>query len=119
MSYVYLALTILFTVYGQLILKWQISHYGSLPGGLVPNIRFLIRLYANPWILSGFFGGFLASLCWMATMTKLDLGYAYPFMSLAFVIVTMFSVAALGEPLGWQRGVGVAVVVLGLWIIAR
>jgi multidrug transporter EmrE-like cation transporter len=118
-SYLYLGLTILFTVYGQLVLKWQIGRYGSLPGGLIPNLLFLIHLYCNPWILSAFFAGFLASLCWMATMTKLDLGYAYPFMSLAFVLVTIFSVTVLGESLGWGRAVGTAVVVFGLWIIAR
>ena len=31
MGYLYIMGTVMFTVYGQLILKWRIERYGSLP----------------------------------------------------------------------------------------
>jgi len=31
MGYIYLALTIIFTVYGQLVLKWRIGLKGAIP----------------------------------------------------------------------------------------
>jgi uncharacterized membrane protein len=55
----------------------------------------------------------------MAAMTRFDLNYAYPFMSLAFVIVMLFSVLFLGEQLNFARIAGTVMVVAGLVVIAR
>lgn len=118
-GHLYILLTLFFTVYGQLVLKWQIGQAGPLPSDFYEKLWFLLRQFLNPWILSGFFAAFLASLAWMAAMTRLDLNYAYPFMSLAFVIVMVFSVLFLGETLTWQRVVGTAMVMGGLIVIAR
>lgn len=115
----YIALTLLFTVYGQLILKWQMSLVGAMPEGLPDKFIFLLQQLFRPWILSGFAAAFLASLAWMAAMTRLDLNYAYPFMSLAFVIVLAFAIVFLGEPLSAQRVAGTGLVVAGLIVITR
>ena len=52
-------------------------------------------------------------------MTKFDLSYAYPFMSLNFVIVAFLSVWLFGEPFSAQKGVGLGLVVLGIVIGGR
>lgn len=116
MSYVYIALTIVFTVYGQLILKWQVSKAGALPGAIGAKIGFLFGLLLNPWIVSGFLAAFLASLCWMAAMTKLPLSHAYPFMSLAFVLVMFLSALFFHEPLTWPKIIGMICIVGGIVI---
>ncbi|EXI86011.1 MAG: Undecaprenyl phosphate-aminoarabinose flippase subunit ArnF [Candidatus Accumulibacter sp. BA-94] len=118
-GHVYIALTLLFTVYGQLVLKWQMSHVGPLPDGTLRKLQFLLLQFLNPWIMTGLASAFLASLAWMAAMTRLDLNYAYPFMSLAFVIVMAFSVLFLHEALSLQRIMGTFLVVTGLVIMAR
>lgn len=115
----YILLTLFFTVYGQLVLKWQMSQVGSLPEGGVDKVLFLLFQFLNPWIMSGFLSAFLASLAWMAAMTRFDLNYAYPFMSLAFIIVMGFSVLFLNESLTLQRVLGTALVVVGLIVVAR
>ena len=83
----YVFLTIIFTVYGQLIIKWQMNQAGQLPAGIANKLFFLIHALYNPWIISSFFAAFLAALAWMAAMTKLELTYAYPFISFSFVLV--------------------------------
>jgi drug/metabolite transporter (DMT)-like permease len=115
----YIFLTLLFTVYGQLVLKWQMGQAGSMPEGGGDKILFLLQQFFNPWIISGLFSAFLASLAWMAAMTRFELNYAYPFMSLAFVIVMFFSVVFLKEPLTSQSIFGTLMVVAGLTVIAR
>ena len=115
----YIVMTLLFTVYGQLVLKWQISSAGKLPQGGLDKILFLLQQFINPWIISGFLSAFLASLAWMAAMTRFPLNYAYPFMSLAFIIVMVFSMLFLNESLTIQRIIGTSMVVIGLAVIAR
>ena len=89
MDYLYILGAILFTVYGQVVIKWQVSNAGAFPGDAAEKMWFLLRLAVNPWVISSLCGAFLAFLCWMVAMTKFDLSYAYPFMSLSFVFVLM------------------------------
>ena len=118
-DYFYILATIGFTVYGQLILKWRITTFGALPTDTVEKLKFLISLLFDPAIFSGFFAAFLASLAWMAAMTKFDLSHAYPFMSLNFVVVLLLSGWLLNEPMTLQRVLGVTLIVLGTVVAAR
>lgn len=118
-GHLYILLTLLFTVYGQLVLKWQMGGAGPLPPGLAPKLVFLISQFLNPWVISGLLSAFVASLAWMAAMTHFELNYAYPFMSLAFVIVMALGVLFLGETVTWPKIVGTVLVVAGLTVIAR
>jgi drug/metabolite transporter (DMT)-like permease len=119
LDYIYIFLTIAFTVYGQLIFKWRIGGFGPLPEDTFEKLKFLISLLCDPAIFSGFVAAFLASLAWMGAMTKFDLSYAYPFMSLNFVVVLVLSVWFLGEPLTISKALGIAMIVLGTVVAAR
>lgn len=116
MDYVYIFGTVLFTVYGQLVLKWRIYLYGSLPEPILLKISFLFRLLVDPYILSGFFAAFLASLCWMAAMTKFSLSHAYPFMGLNFVLVLLLSGFLFGESINALKVIGIVLIVTGIVI---
>ncbi|PLY16326.1 MAG: hypothetical protein C0631_04105 [Sedimenticola sp.] len=116
MGYFYIFGTILFTVYGQLILKWRVGIYGALPETFSGKLAFIFRALMDPFILSGLFAAFIASLFWMAAVTKFQLSYAYPFMSLAFVIVLALSALLFREPLTLPKLVGMALIVGGITI---
>lgn len=118
-DYIYILGTIVFTVYGQLILKWRIVEYGSLPQELNKKLFFLFNLFLDPYILSGFASAFLASLFWMAAMTKFDVSYAYPFMSLAFVSVLFLSAIFFSEPLTLHKIAGLLLIVTGIFISSQ
>jgi hypothetical protein len=97
MAYLYIFGCIAFTVYGQLILKWRIGEKGELPEALPEKLFFLVKLPLDPYIFSGFVAAFLASRFRMGAMTEFDILCAYPFMSLAFVLVPLLSVVFVGE----------------------
>jgi len=118
-GFVYIALTILFTVYGQLVIKWQVSGAGEFPPELGEKIVFILRLLLNPWVISSFAAAFIASLTWMAAMTQFELSFAYPFMSLAFVVVMILSIMFLGEQLTWTKIAGTLIIITGLFVITR
>ena len=119
LDYGYIAATICFTVYGQMMLKWRIGQFGALPSDPLGKLRFLILLLFDPAIFSGFAAGFLASLAWMAAMTKFPLNHAYPFMSLNFVVVGVLSYWMLAEPVSAQKCAGLGLIVLGTILSAR
>jgi multidrug transporter EmrE-like cation transporter len=116
MGYFYIFLTIAFTVYGQIVLKWQMIGVGDFPENSLDKILFLTRLLLNPWVISGFLAAFLASLAWMAAMTKLELSHAYPFMSLNFVFVIILSSFLFQETVTPSKIVGLGLIILGSWL---
>ncbi|MGH8559418.1 MAG: EamA family transporter [Methylococcales bacterium] len=118
-DYFYIFATIAFTVYGQLVVKWRIIKFGSLPVGTFDKLKFLISLLFDPVMFSVIVAAFLASLAWMAAMTKFDLSHAYPFMSLNFVVVLLLSGWILNEPVTFQKIVGIALIVLGTGVATR
>lgn len=119
MSYFYVFLTIFFTVYGQLVIKWQVAKAAPMPEDIVTKLFFLFGLVFNPWIFSGFVAAFLASLAWMAALTKLPLGHAYPFMSLSFILVIILSGICFNETLTPLKVVGVILIMFGVAVASR
>lgn len=114
MSLIYVFLTVIFTVYGQLVLKWQISAAGALPELFSDKLVFLLKQLLNPWVATGFAAAFLASLCWMAALTKLQLSYAYPLVSLSFILVLIFSNIFFYEPITIQKIFGTILIITGI-----
>ncbi|GGH85222.1 drug/metabolite transporter (DMT)-like permease [Pullulanibacillus pueri] len=119
MGYIYIGGTIFFTVYGQLILKWRINHFGELPEAVLDKCLFLFKIVFDPFVFSGLAAAFIASLFWMAAMTKFQLSYAYPFMSLSFLAVFILSVVLFHEVLTWQKVIGLAFVIVGIIISSQ
>ena len=51
-GHLYIVLTLAFTVYGQLVIKWQVGQEGEMPVDGPGKFLFLLRQFLNPWILS-------------------------------------------------------------------
>ena len=119
MGYLYILLTVFLTAYGQLILKWRMNALNQPPAPLLEKFWFLFRIIFDPFIFSGFFAAFLASLTWMAALSRFQLSFAYPFMSLAFVVVMLCSYVFLDEALTAQKILGLALIIVGLVVASR
>ena len=112
--------TLLFTVYGQLILKWRLSNLKVvLPDDVMDKFFYLIRLVLDPFILSGFIAAFVASLFWMVAMTKFEITHAYPFMSLAPALVFLLGVFVLNETFTMGKVIGLIIIMLGIAITLK
>ncbi|HEX9684395.1 MAG TPA: EamA family transporter [Burkholderiales bacterium] len=116
MSYVYVACMIVLMVYAQIVIKWQVTNAGAFPADAADQLWFLAKLFVNPWVASALGGLLVAAAAWMAALTKLDLSHAYPFTSLAFVLVALASAWLFHEPLTVPKIAGVVLICLGVAI---
>jgi uncharacterized membrane protein len=119
MGYIYVLLTVVFTVYGQLILKWRLNQLGALPDLFSEKIIFLLKSIFDPYIFSSFFSAFLASIFWMAALKEFELSKIYPITSLSFVCVLFLSHYFFGESLNMQKIAGTVLVLAGIFIISK
>jgi multidrug transporter EmrE-like cation transporter len=115
-SWICVALTVTLTIYGQIVVKWQVTRWGRLPAGAHEKVVFFVKFFTSPWIVSVILATGFAALCWVAALSHLELSRAYPFTALSFVIVLLLSTAFFGEPLTPAKIVGVGLVVTGLVI---
>lgn len=122
MGYLYILLTILFTVYGQVILKWRISNLNwslTTTEGVGQMIVSYVKFLFDPLIFSGFVSAFIASIFWMLAMTKFELTYAYPFMSLSPALVFVIGILVLGETFTIGKILGLLLIMIGILVTVK
>lgn len=113
-GYLYISVTIILTVYGQLILKWRMGKIGLLPNSLSDKCILLFQQVLDPWMWSVAVAMLISVISWMISMTKFELSYAYPFMSLTFVLVLLLSGLLFNEPVTARKAIGVLLIILGV-----
>ncbi|MEG1644011.1 MAG: hypothetical protein RR293_07710, partial [Bacteroidales bacterium] len=99
MGYIYVAGTIVFTVLGQILLKWRLSQLGFvLPdSSVVDKVLAMLKVIFDPVILIGFVSAFIASIFWLGAMSKFEITHVYPFMSISPALVFIVGVFVMGE----------------------
>jgi drug/metabolite transporter (DMT)-like permease len=74
---------------------------------------------ATDWrVLSAAGATFLAGVCWLLALQRLELGYAFPFMALTFVLIPVAANLFLGEPLPMIQLLGLGLVFAGVTVSA-
>lgn len=105
------------SVAGQTVIKLGTGGSGRQRADSLAAL--VTTIVQSPLILLGLALYAAGALAWIAVLQRMDLGYAYPFLALNFVLITLVSVLFLGEvapPLRWG---GVALIVAGILVVAR
>lgn len=82
---------------------------------IVSYMKFLF----DPLIFSGFVSAFIASVFWMLAMTKFELTYAYPFMSLSPALVFIVGILVLGETFTIGKLLGLLIIIIGIIVTVK
>lgn len=115
----YILATVVCTVYSQLVMRWQVGAAGELPSDGPGKVRFIATLLVNPWVLSGIVATFFAGVSWMLAMTRFEISYAYPFVSLNYVIILAASILLFNESLSPPKIMGTVLVIVGIVVISK
>ena len=110
-------LTVTFTVFGQIIVKWQIAMVEPPQGSVADFLLWGLRLFFNPWIMFMFVLAIGAATAWFFAMSRLPLSQAYPFVGLTFPLVVMASALLLGEQVSLLHVAGTGLIVLGVALV--
>jgi len=116
LTYFWLLLTVALTVYGQLAFKWRIDVAGEFPAATGERLEYGLRLAIDPWVISVVVAVALGSITYAAALSRAELSFAYPFMSLSFVAVLLLSGLIFGESVTPAKVVGVALIVAGVLV---
>lgn len=73
----------------------------------------------SPMVLLGLALYGVGTVLWLFALRQLDLSLAYPFVAMSFVMVAGSGMIFLGEPVQPSRLIGLALIVVGLLVMAR
>ena len=103
---------------GQMILKVGMTQVGELKfsDGLV-NI--FSRTFTNLYVLGGlaFFG--VNAILWLVVLSREKLSFAYPMVAFAYIVTILLSKFILHEDIPLLRWSGLAVIIVGILMIAK
>jgi len=114
---------ILFTVAtnaaAQLMLKYGMMQLGPLSfAGVNPVIK-ILQIVFSPWVFLGLSTFVISMASHLFVLSKVELSFAYPFLSLAYVMVAVFAYFVFREDLNALRIAGIGLICVGTVLIAQ
>ncbi|SEG76371.1 transporter [Bosea lathyri] len=112
--------TVLTNAAAQLMLKrGMTTGVGNLDVANDGLISTVFRVVFNPFVFAGLCTFVISMASHLIVLSKVQISYAYPFLSLAYVVVAVYAYFVFQEDLSPARIAGIGFIVLGTIFIAQ
>jgi drug/metabolite transporter (DMT)-like permease len=103
----------------QLMLKQGMMSLGTISfEGVNPVVK-LLQIVFSPWVFAGLATFVISMASHLYVLSKVELSFAYPFLSLAYVAVAVFAYFIFREDLNAWRIAGIGFICIGTVLIAQ
>jgi drug/metabolite transporter (DMT)-like permease len=89
----------------------------AIAGGGAAGVARAVVL--SPWIIGGLTLYGLATVLWLAVLSRAELSQAYPFVGLSFVLTAVLGWLLFHDAMSPTRIAGIAAIVVGVWLVGR
>lgn len=104
----------------QLLLKAGAKALGPISMGSAASLwQAAWSAIGQPWIPLGLACYFISAGLWILALTRVDVTIAYPMLSMGYVIAALLAWHWFGETLSTQRVIGIAIILVGVAVLAR
>lgn len=110
---------VLLNASAQLLLKAGMNNIGQFAFSWANVWPISIKLAANPFIILGLSCYVFSVIFWLLVLSRTDLSYAYPLVSIGYIITTIAAVLFLHEAVSLQRIIGILIIMLGVYLVTR
>jgi multidrug transporter EmrE-like cation transporter len=104
---------------GQLLLKHGMSSDRDAVDRVDEVLPRLLKAALNPVVVAGFVLYAISAALWLIVLTRAELSWAYPLLSMGYVLVVVLSRVLFHESVTATRFLGTLVIVLGVWLISK
>jgi multidrug transporter EmrE-like cation transporter len=110
---------VLLNAAAQLLLKAGANAVGRFAFTLANALPVGMRFAVEPHVLGGV-ACYVASLVvWIMALSRVDVSIAYPMLSIGYVVNALAAWYLFGEAVTPMRVAGIAIIILGVFIVAR
>ena len=112
-------IAIICIVSAQLLLKYGLKNASKTEIGLNTALTFFKIILLNPYVILGaaLFG--ISAILWMQVLSKVELSYAYPALSLSYVFTTISAWMLFNENLNMLRAAGIIIICSGVYALSK
>ena len=111
--------TVLTNAAAQIMLKKGMLSVGTFSFEPDELLNAAIRTLLNPFIFIGLCVFVISMASHLVVLSRVELSYAYPFLSLAYVVAALYAYFIFKEDLNTVRVAGIALICFGTILIAR
>jgi len=116
----FLVLTgVLLNAAAQLLLKAGTNVLGNLTISGEEIVSTALRVGTNPYIAGGLACYVLSVGIWIVALSRVEVSVAYPMLSIGYIVNALAAWHLFGESLSAQKLVGIGVIIVGVYLVAR
>ena len=104
-------------VCGQLSFKYAMLRVGTVDFSHL--LTAIPKIAANPFVWLGLSCYGISTVVWLMILSRVELSFAYPLISVGYILVLVLSYLIFHEPVTWIRFGGTLVIVAGVWMVTH
>jgi multidrug transporter EmrE-like cation transporter len=110
---------VLLNAVAQLALKASVSDTGIISLDMQSLMSSAGSLVTNLWLWVGLICYGISVVVWILALSRVDVSIAYPMLSIGYIVNAIAASHLFDEPLGISKVVGIGIIIVGVYILAR
>lgn len=103
----------------QLMLKAGMSQIGHFEFSAANVLPIGLKVMGNPPIITGLAMYVISVGVWLLVLSRVQVSFAYPMLSIGYVINALAAYYLFGEPLTSIRMLGIFIIIAGVYLVAQ
>lgn len=103
----------------QLLLKAGMSQIGHFEFTLANVLPIGLKVMVNPPIMTGLCMYVLSVGIWLLVLSRVSVSFAYPMLSIGYIVNAIAAYYFFGEPLTSLRMLGIFIIIAGVYLVAQ
>lgn len=117
MNLVLILSSVLLNCLAQLLMRKGMLLIGNV--GLESLVAQSVNMLTNIWLWLAMVCYAVSVFLWMVVLSKVEVSYAYPFLSVGYVLAAIAGYFFFSESLTLMRILGIFIICLGVYLISR
>jgi multidrug transporter EmrE-like cation transporter len=110
---------VLLNAIAQLALKASVNETGIIHFDMQSLVSSAGSLLTSLWLWVGLTCYAVSVVVWILALSRVDVSIAYPMLSVGYIVNAIAASQLFNEPLGLGKAIGIGVIILGVYILAR
>ena len=103
----------------QLLLKAGMRRIGYFEFAWANFVPIGLQVGANPFVLAGLFAYVLSVAVWLLVLSRVEVGFAYPMLSVGYIVNAVAGYYLFQENLSLTRITGILIIIAGVYLVTR
>jgi len=110
---------VLLNAVAQLALKASVSDTGVISLDMQSLFSSAGSLATNLWLWMGLICYGISVIVWILALSRVDVSIAYPMLSIGYIVNAVAAWHLFDEPMNIGKIVGIGIIIVGVYILAR